>query len=89
MVRVVFPAVLARHVACPPIEVAGASVRSALDAAFAVRPDLRGYVLDDQGALRQHMAVFVDGAPLRDRRNLSDAIAADSSLDILQALSGG
>jgi hypothetical protein len=89
MVRVTFPAVLSRHVACPPLQVAGGTVRAALDAAFAARPDLRGYVLDDQGALRQHMALFVDGVPLRDRRSLSDTIAADTALDILQALSGG
>jgi molybdopterin synthase sulfur carrier subunit len=89
MVRVTFPAVLARHVACPPLEVGGATVRAALDAAFTARPDLRGYVLDDQGALRQHVALFVDGVPLRDRRGLSDTIAPQTALDILQALSGG
>jgi molybdopterin converting factor small subunit len=89
MVRITFPAVLERHVACPPLEVDGATVRAALEAAFANRPDLRSYVLDDQGALRQHMALFVNGAPLRDRRTLSDAIAPGTAIAILQALSGG
>jgi hypothetical protein len=79
--------VLARHVACPPIEVEGSTARAVLDAAFIARPDLRGYVLDDQGALRQHLALFVDGAPLRDRQRLTDGVRG--ALDILQALSGG
>lgn len=89
MVRVTFPAVLARHVSCPPMQADGATVAEVLAAAFAERPDLRGYVLDDQGALREHMAMFVDGAPLRDRRALADPVGPDSHLHILQALSGG
>ena len=34
---------------------------------FAAQPALRGYVLDDQGALRRHVAVYVNGEPVRDR----------------------
>ena len=89
MVHVNFPAVLARHVDCPPVDVEGATVRAALDAAFAANPRLRGYVLDDDGSLRLHMAVFVDGKILRDRKRLSDALAPGARIDVLQALSGG
>ena len=46
-------------------------------------------MLDDQGHLRQHMAAFVDGRQVRDRDTLSDRIAADAVVDIVQALSGG
>ena len=89
MVHVTFPAVLARHVDCPDAEVEGGTVRAALDAAFALHPKVRGYVLDDAGSLRTHMAIFVDGAPLRDRVALSDGVRAGSRIDVLQALSGG
>jgi hypothetical protein len=78
-----------RHVACPPREVTGASVRAALEAYFAVTPAARGYVLDDQGALRKHMAIFIDGEPVLDRNELADPVPADGTVDILQALSGG
>ena len=79
-----------RHVACPDREVEGATVREVLDCYFAgVAPAARGYVLDDQGALRQHMAVFVDGGPLRDRSSLGDAVPAEGTVDVFQALSGG
>lgn len=89
MPRVVFTANLQRHVACPPAEVAGATVREALDAVFAGNPRARGYVLDDQGELRQHMTVFVDGEMLRDRAGLSDPVGPASEVYVMQALSGG
>ncbi|MGE3175203.1 MAG: MoaD/ThiS family protein [Planctomycetota bacterium] len=89
MVRVVFPRVLERHVACPPVDVAAATVRQALDAAFAQLPQVRGYVLDDQGALRHHMMVFVDDAPVRDRAGLSDRVRPETTVHVFQALSGG
>lgn len=89
MATVHFPAVLRRHVDCAPIEVAGASVRAVVDGAFALRPDLRGYLLDDQGALRKHVALFVDGVAVRDRVGLADPVRAGAELEFLQALSGG
>jgi hypothetical protein len=89
VVVVTFPAVLRRHVACEPMQAHGRSVREVVDAVFARRPDLRGYLLDDQGGLRQHVALFVDGKPVRDRRELSDAVAPATALEFFQALSGG
>jgi sulfur-carrier protein len=84
-----FTANIQRHVACPPREVSGATVREALDAYFGENTRARGYVLDDQGRLRQHMAAFVDGRQLEDRDCLTDAVAPGAVIDIVQALSGG
>jgi sulfur-carrier protein len=78
-----------RHVACPPKVVAGTSVRQILDGYFAGNPMARGYVLDDQGALRKHMAIFINGQPVQDRTHLADAVPADGTVDVIQALSGG
>jgi sulfur-carrier protein len=78
-----------RHVACPTEQVAGATLRDALDAYFATRPPARGYVLDEQGRLRKHMAAFIDGRQIEDRERLSDAVAGEAVIDIVQALSGG
>jgi sulfur-carrier protein len=69
--------------------VEGDSVRAALDAVFARNPRLRGYVLDDQGALRRHMMVFVDGQQIQDRERLSDPVRPASEIYVMQALSGG
>ncbi len=56
---------------------------------FDANPQLRGYVLDDQGRLRKHVTVFVDGKMLQDRQRLSDAVCDDSQIFVMQALSGG
>lgn len=89
MARVFFTSNLRRHVDCPETEAAGASVRDVLDAVFAANPRLRGYVLDDQAALRRHMGIVVDGVSLRDRLRLSDPVLPASQIHVLQALSGG
>jgi sulfur-carrier protein len=60
-----------------------------LENVFAENPRARGYVLDDQSALRKHIAVFVDGAMIRDRVRLSDPVGAASAVYVFQALSGG
>ena len=89
MPRIVFAPAIQRHVACPPCEVAGTSVAAALAAVFCERPALRSYILDDQGGLRRHVAVFVDGRQSLDRRGLSDPLMETSEVYVVQALSGG
>ena len=80
---------LQRHVESPSETVAGDTVRAVLEAVFAANPRLRGYVLDDQGALRRHMMIFVDGQQIADRDQLSDPVRASSEVYVMQALSGG
>jgi hypothetical protein len=89
MPRVSFTRNLQRHVACPPCTVAGTTVRESLEGAFALYPRLRGYVLDEHGALRFHMAVFVDGVPVADRKALGDPVPEAAEIYVMQALSGG
>jgi sulfur-carrier protein len=89
MARVVFTPNLRRHLACPAADVPGDTVRAVLDAVFATNPRLRGYVLDDQGRMRQHVVVFVDGTQVRDRLRLADAVPESGEVAVLQALSGG
>ena len=48
-----------------------------------------GYVLDDEGKLRKHMAAFIDGRQIDDRDRLSDAVPDGAVVDIVQSLSGG
>jgi molybdopterin converting factor small subunit len=89
MARVHFTANLQRHVPCPPAEVAGETVRAVLDAVFAANPRARGYVLDDQGAVRKHMVIFVNGEQIRDPVGLSDPVPRGGDVYVMQALSGG
>jgi hypothetical protein len=89
MPRVVFTQNIQRHLACPPCEVAGGTVREVLDAVFAANERARGYVLDERGAVRKHMIVFVNGEMIRDREKLSDPVPPDGEVYVMQALSGG
>ena len=89
MARVTFTDNIQRHVSCPPQEVEGATVREALEAVFAGNGRARGYVLDEAGAVRQHMVIFVDGQAIADRQGLSDAVGPDGEVYVMQALSGG
>jgi hypothetical protein len=80
---------LRRHVQTPQARVAGTTVRQALEAYFAANPEVRGYVLDDQGAVRRHVAIFLNQTLIRDRVGLSDPVAEGDDLFVAQALSGG
>jgi hypothetical protein len=89
MPTVVFTQNLQRHVSLPPSEATGRTVREVLDDVFTRHKEARGYVLDDRGALRHHMAVFVNGRHVTDRTGLSDPVPQDGEVQVFQALSGG
>ena len=89
MATVSFTSALQRFLPAPSTEVEAGTVADALAAVFASYPALRGYVLDDQGALRRHVAVYVNGQPVRDRTGLSDGVSPQDEIYVLQALSGG
>lgn len=89
MAKVAFTPNIQRHVECPAAEAPGATVREVLDNVFAGNPRARGYVLDDQMALRRHMTIFLDGQLIRDRTGLSDAVGEASTIYVFQSLSGG
>ena len=89
MATVTFTPNLERHVECPTTSVDGATVRAVLDRVFAENPRLRGYVVDETGALRRHMLIFIDGQQIEDREKLSDPVRPTSEVYVMQALSGG
>jgi molybdopterin synthase sulfur carrier subunit len=89
MPEVVFTRTLLRHLPAPTVRVDGATVREVLEAALRPNPSLRAYILDDQGRLRRHVTIFVDGEVIADRDGLGDPVRADGSVFVMQALSGG
>jgi len=52
-------------------------------------PGIKAYLLDDQGSLRKHVNIFVDGTLITDRTTLLDKLTSRSEVYIMQALSGG
>jgi len=89
MPRISFTSNLQRHVECPVAETGGATVRAALAEAFAANPRVRSYILDDQGALRRHVSIYVDGGGNSRRAALEDPVGASDEIYVFQALSGG
>ena len=89
MVTVRFTRNLQRHVSCPTEQVAATTLREALDAYFKARVVARDYVLDERGTLRKHMAAFINGRQIEDRRHLTDRLEENAVIDIVQSLSGG
>jgi sulfur-carrier protein len=86
---IVFTRALERFVEAPCAAVDGTTLAEAFASVFASRPTLRGYVLDDQGALRRHVAVYINGRPAKDRARLGDPVGPDDEIYVFQALSGG
>ena len=89
MAQLYFTQQLRRFVDAPAMHTSAATLRDALEEAFVAAPQLRGYVLDDQGHLRKHVIVFIDGQRVRDYEALDDALLASSEVHVLQALTGG
>ena len=89
MPKVHFTTNLRRHVDCPSVDADGDTVGEVLARVFEVQDRLGFYVLDEQGSLRKHMMVLIDGQRIKDRDRLSDAVKPDSEIYVMQALSGG
>jgi sulfur-carrier protein len=89
MPTVSFAPHLQRHVPCPTQRVAASTLGEALKAAFVAAPALERYVLDEQGHVRKHVAVFVNHQMITSRRDLGLAVADEDSIVVIQALSGG
>jgi len=80
---------LLRHVNVPPARISGATVREVLENYFEKNPSVRSYVLDDQGAVRKHVAIFLNQEIIRDRIALGDTVRDNDDIFVMQALSGG
>ena len=52
-------------------------------------PGVKSYLLNEQGQLRKHVNIFIDGNMITDRDTLNDAFNDNSEIYIIQALSGG
>ena len=65
--------------------VAGATVRDVLVALEAAHPPIAGWVLDEQGRIREHVNVFVNGTHGVERTPVADA----DRVHVLPAITGG
>jgi hypothetical protein len=71
------------------IRVDAGSIAEVLRAVNELAPGFTDYVLDEHGALRKHVNLSINDRIVVDRKTLSDHVAADGTVYIFQALSGG
>lgn len=71
------------------LDLPGGSVHGLLEQLFITHPNLRGYILDERGRLRRHVALFVDGSAIPHQSDLQQALGETSEVYVMQALSGG
>ena len=72
-----------------PVEIDGETVGGVLDRLFAANAAARNYVLDEQGQLRKHVCIFLDGERLAHGAALAAPLRPQSEIYVMQALSGG
>lgn len=73
----------------PSVQVSAPNVRAALEALERDHPSVYRSVCDETGAVRHHLAVFVNLSHVRDRNGLDTALAPGDVVTILTAVSGG
>ncbi|HET7847169.1 MAG TPA: MoaD/ThiS family protein [Acidimicrobiia bacterium] len=66
-------------------EVTGQDVHEVLQGLFDREPGVRNHLIDEDGRIRTHVLVFVDG----ERAELSTPVSDGAEVQVLQAVSGG
>src|SRR4029453_10936937 len=67
------------------LEVRGSTVAEILDSLERAYPRLRGWVMDERGRVREHIAIFVNG----ERTGQESPVAPSDTVHVLPAISGG
>ena len=67
------------------LELDGATVAEVLRALELEHPDVRGWILDERGSIREHINVFVN----KDYGREDTPVGAQDRLHVLPAISGG
>lgn len=89
MARIAFTAHLREVGPSEAAEYDGDTLADLLDAVAARYPRLKSYLIDDQGRVRKHIAIFVDGSLCPRETVLAQPLNQHSDVFVFQALSGG
>ncbi|MDN5210995.1 MoaD/ThiS family protein [Fulvivirgaceae bacterium BMA12] len=54
-----------------------------------IYPRMSTYIVDERGALRKHVNIFIGSTIIEDKISLADKVRDDDEVYIMQALSGG
>ena len=89
MARISLTPHLAQVAPREPGAFAGETAGAAIEALCAAYPALKSYIADEQGRLRKHIALFIDGEHLHGEEALARRVEHGTHIYIFQALSGG
>ncbi|HET8740378.1 MAG TPA: MoaD/ThiS family protein [Acidimicrobiia bacterium] len=86
MALVILPRLLAETVTSESrYEAHGSTLGDVLEDLFTTLPGLRNHIVDETGAIRPHVSLFVDG----DQADLGRPVGEGSQIRVLHAVSGG
>jgi len=71
------------------LEMEGDTVKDVLNNIEKLYPGICNYLTEDDGRLRKHVNIFVQGNLIENRQTLNDPVRHNDELLIFQALSGG
>jgi sulfur-carrier protein len=72
-----------------PVQIQAATIHEVVMGLNAYYPHLSDFLVDEHGALRQHINVFIGDNMISDRETLADKVGEKEEVLIFQALSGG
>jgi molybdopterin converting factor small subunit len=84
--KVLIPGALRSYTEKGQVEVSGATLADALAELDQRYAGIRFRMIDEQDRIRRHIRIFVNGEQVRE---LSQSLAANDEVVIVQALSGG
>ena len=89
-VTIRFPRVLLQYWTGPAkVEVAGNTLAEALASVNAKAPGLSTRILDDQGRIRRHVAIFVNGTMLDGKDPSAVSLRSGDEVHVVPSVSGG
>ncbi|MBL4716734.1 MAG: molybdenum cofactor biosynthesis protein MoaD [Bacteroidetes bacterium] len=71
------------------LEIEASTVSEIIEVLKDSYPKLPDYIVDEHGALRKHVNIFISNKMIKDREHLTDEVAGNDEVFIMQALSGG
>ena len=71
------------------VNVEAATVADIVKKLDEIYPRMSSYIIDEQGALRKHVNIFIGNAIIKDKTTLADKVGESDEVYIMQALSGG
>ncbi len=72
-----------------PTHTEASHMREVLNELEKMYPGIKDYIIDESGALRQHVNIFINGNLIQDTETLDKTLSPQDEVYILQALSGG